>query len=121
MLNFLIPVDGSEPSGEAVKQLLKYRSWMKDDVDIHLLNVQPRIPYGGRASLVISRAKLVSFQKADGEATLKPARKVLDKLGVPYRCSVGIGEPAATMVQYRYPSELGNCLATQPAEVARPR
>ena len=46
MPTFLIPVDGSEPNEAAVKELRKYLGWMKDDVELHLLNVQPRIPYG---------------------------------------------------------------------------
>ena len=100
MLNFLIPVDGSEPSGEAVKQLLKYRGWMKDDVDIHLLNVQPRIPYGTRVTSVIGRDRMARFQKEDGEAALKPAQKALDKAGVTYHSSIGVGEPAEVIVQY---------------------
>jgi nucleotide-binding universal stress UspA family protein len=100
MLNFLIPFDGSEPSGEAVKQLLKYRGWMKDDVDIHLLNVQPNVPYGKRVTSVIGRDRMARFQQEDGEAALKPAQKALDKAGVPYHSSIGVGEPAEVIVQY---------------------
>jgi nucleotide-binding universal stress UspA family protein len=100
MLNFVVPVDGSEPSAEAIKQLLKYLGWMKDDVDIHLLNVQPRIPYGKRVTSVVGRDRIARYQQEDGETALKPAKKALDKAGVAYRCSIGIGEPAEVIVQY---------------------
>jgi nucleotide-binding universal stress UspA family protein len=100
MLNFLVPVDGSEPSAEAIKQLLKYRGWMKDDVDIHLLNVQPPIPYGKRVSAVVGHDRIARYQQEDGEGALKPAKKALDKAGVTYRCSIGVGEPAEVIVQY---------------------
>jgi nucleotide-binding universal stress UspA family protein len=100
MLKFLIPVDGSEPSEEAVKQLLKYLGWIKDDVDIHLLNVQPSVAYGKRVSSVIGRNQLARYQQEDGEAALKPAKKVLDKAGVSYRSSIGFGDPSKVIVEY---------------------
>ena len=100
MLKFLIPVDGSEPNEDAVKQLRKYLSWIKDDVEIHLLNVQPQIPYGKRVSSVIGRNRIERYQQEDGLIALKPARKLLDQARVPYHCSIGVGEPAHVIVDY---------------------
>ena len=100
MLKFLIPFDGSEPSEEAVKQFLKYLGWIKDDVEIHLLNVQPNVAYGKRVTSVIGRNQLARYQQEDGEAALKPARKVLDKAGLSYRSSIGFGDPSKVIVQY---------------------
>ena len=42
MLRFLIPVDGSEPSTEAVKQLRTYLGWLKEEVEFHLLIMATR-------------------------------------------------------------------------------
>src|SRR4051812_28539560 len=78
MLKFLVPIDGSTPDEKAVKELIRYLGWMNDDVDIHLLNVQPSIPYGNRVTSVIGRERIARFQQEDGLAALKPARKVLD-------------------------------------------
>src|SRR4051794_20165472 len=100
MPKFLIPVDGSEPNQEAVKELRKYLGWMKDEADIHLLNVQPRIPYTKRVSAVIGREQIARFQQEDGLEALKLSRKVLDQAGVPYHYSIGVGEPAEVIIQY---------------------
>ena len=100
MLNFLIPVDGSEPSEDAVKHLLTYLGWIKGGVTVHLLNVQPRLPYGKRVSSVVGHDRIAHYQQEDGEAALKAARKVLDKAGVTHHWSISVGEPAEAIVQY---------------------
>ena len=100
MPKFLIPVDGSEPSGEAVKQLVKYLGWMNEGVEIHLLNVQQPIPYGKRVSSMIGHDRIAKYQEEDGLLALKPARKLLDAARVPYKCSIGVGEPAQVIVDY---------------------
>lgn len=100
MLNFLIPVDGSEPADATVKQLIKYLGWIKDEVRIHLLNVQPSFAYGRRVSAVIGKSNIARYQQEDGEAALKAAKKVLDKAGISYRASVATGDPSRVIVDY---------------------
>jgi nucleotide-binding universal stress UspA family protein len=100
MPKFLIPVDGSEPNESAVKELRKYFGWMKDDIELHLLNVQPHIPYGNRVSSVIGRERVERYQQEDGLAALKPARKLLDQAKVPYQYHIGVGDAAEVIVQY---------------------
>ena len=100
MPKFLIPVDGSEPNESAVKELRKYFGWMKDDIELHLLNVQPRIPYGNRVSSVIGHERIERYQQEDGLAALKPARKLLDQAKVPYQYHIGVGDAAEVIVQY---------------------
>jgi nucleotide-binding universal stress UspA family protein len=100
MLKFLIPVDGSEPSEQAVKELLRYLSWIEPEVEIHLLNVQPSVPYGRRVSAVVGHSRLKAYQQEDGLAALKPARTLLDKAGVRYKFSVGTGDAAEAIIRY---------------------
>jgi nucleotide-binding universal stress UspA family protein len=100
MPKFLIPVDGSEPNEAAVRELRKYLGWMKDGIELHLLNVQPAIPYGKRVTSVIGRERVARYQQEDGLAALKPARKLLDQAGVPYQFHIGVGEPAEVIVQH---------------------
>lgn len=100
MLKFLIPVDGSEPSSEAVKQLRTYLGWLKEGVEFHLLNVQPRMPYGYRVSSVVGRNVIASYQQEEGLAALKPARKLLDAAKVRYQHHVGVGDPVEVIIQY---------------------
>ena len=100
MLKFLIPVDGSEPAAETVKQFRKYLSWIGPEVEIHLLNVQHRMPYGKRVSSVVGHDRIARYQQEDGLAALKPARALLDKAKIPYQHHIVVGEPAETIVQY---------------------
>ena len=100
MLKFLIPVDGSEPAAETVKQFRNYLSWIGPEVEIHLLNVQQRIPYGKRVSSVIGRGRIARYQQEDGSAALKPARALLDKAGIPYQHHIVVGDAAETIIQY---------------------
>ena len=100
MLKFLIPVDGSEPSEQAVKELLRYLSWIEPEVEIHLLNVQPAVPYGRRVSSMVGHSRLKAYQQEDGLAALKPARTLLDKAGVPYKYSIGAGDAADAIIRY---------------------
>src|SRR4051812_35842223 len=100
MSKFLIPLDGSEPNSTAVKGLGTYLSHIKDDVELHLLTVQPPIPYGNRVSSVIGRDRIARYHEEDGLAALEPARKLLDAAGVRYRHSIGVGDPAEVIVDY---------------------
>ena len=100
MLKFLVPVDGSEPCSETIKQLRKYLGWIKDEVEIHLLNVQPHLPFGKRASEVLGREAVAHYHEENGMAALKPARKLLDEAKFPYQHSIVIGEPAEAIADY---------------------
>ena len=100
MLKFLIPVDGSEPNAQAVKELRKYLGWIGEKVEIHLLNVQQRIPYGKQVSSVVGHDQISRYQQEDGMAALKPAMKLLDGAKVRYQYHIGVGEPAEVITQY---------------------
>lgn len=100
MLKFLVPVDGSEPSEQAVKELLRYLSWIGPEVELHLLNVQPPLPYGRRVSSAVGHNRIVQYQQEEGLAALKSARAVLDKAGLGYEYSVTVGDPADAIIEY---------------------
>jgi nucleotide-binding universal stress UspA family protein len=100
MLKFLVPVDGSEPSEQAVKELLRYLSWIGPEVELHLLNVQPHLPYGKRVSSVVGHNRIAQYQQEEGLAALKAARAVLDKAGLGYKYNVRLGEAADVIIQY---------------------
>jgi nucleotide-binding universal stress UspA family protein len=100
MLKFLIPVDGSEPCAQAVKHLARYLGWIKEEVEIHLINVQHHIPYGRRVSSVVGHGRIALFQQEEGLAALKPARRLLDDAKIRYQYHIGVGEPAEVITQY---------------------
>lgn len=100
MLKFLVPVDGSEPSNRAVDFLIKRRGWFKDEVEIHLLNVQHPIPYGERVSSVVGHDRITQFHQEEGMASLTAAMGRLDAARLKYHHHIGVGEEVEIICKY---------------------
>lgn len=100
MLKLLVPVDGSDSSGRAVDHLIKKLGWFKDGAEIHLLNVQPPVPYGNRVSSVIGHDQLAQYHQEEGQAALKTARQKLDAAKVKFHYHIGVGDAAEVIAQY---------------------
>jgi nucleotide-binding universal stress UspA family protein len=100
MLRILVPVDGSGASGRAVDHLVKSLALFKEPVEIHLLSVQPPIPYGGRVGSVIGHDRLAQYHQEEGLAALKPAMQKLDAARVKFHHHIGVGDAAETICRY---------------------
>ena len=100
MLRLLVAVDGSAPSNRAVDHLIKQVSVLKDGAEIHLLNVQHPLPYGGRVSSVVGHDKIAQFHREEGMAALKTAMQRLDAAKFPYHHHIGVGAEAEVISQY---------------------
>lgn len=105
MLKFLVPVDGSEHSGRTIERLTLVLGWYRDEVEVHLLNVQPPLPFGGRVSSVLSHDQIAGYHQDEGLAALQPARQLLDGAKVRYHYHIGVGDPAEVIT--RYASDIG--------------
>jgi nucleotide-binding universal stress UspA family protein len=99
-MKILVPVDGSEPSSRAIDHLKKELSWYKGDVEIHLLNVQRQLPYGGRVGSFVGQDQINKYYHDEGMAALKSAMQKLDAAGVNYHHHIGVGEEAEVIVGY---------------------
>ncbi|HKA38961.1 MAG TPA: universal stress protein [Burkholderiales bacterium] len=100
MLKFLVPVDGADPSIRAVEQLAGRLSWFKEPVEIHLLNVQPPVPAGGRVGSAVGKNQLERYHQEQGMAALKPAMQKLDATRVKYHYHIGVGDSAEEISRY---------------------
>lgn len=100
MLKLLVPVDGSAHSGRTVDVLLKHLAGYKEPAEVHLLNVQPPMPYGSRVSSVVGHDRIAQYHHDEGLAALKAARDKLDAAGVKYHHHVGVGDAAEIIVRY---------------------
>lgn len=100
MLKLLVPVDGSDASQRAVDHVATKMQWYKDGAEIHLINAQPPLPYGGRVSSLISHDKVDEYHKEEGMTALQPARQKLDAAGIKYHYHIAVGEPAEVIVRY---------------------
>jgi nucleotide-binding universal stress UspA family protein len=100
MLKFLVPLDGSPSSSRTVDHLLKRLGWSKEDVEVHLLNVQRPVPGGSAVASHIGQDTLRQYHHDEGVKALTPAMQKLDAAGVRYVHHISVGEPADVIVQF---------------------
>lgn len=97
MKRVLIPVDGSECSLRAVTLVIEKRSRYADpdDLDIHLVNVQP--PLSHDITRFASREQIASFHHEESETQLKAAKEMLEQAGARYHLHCEVGHVAETI------------------------
>jgi nucleotide-binding universal stress UspA family protein len=95
----LLPVDGSENAMRAVRHIIENKDWYKGIVELHLLNVQLPIA-SGLVKTFISKSQLDDYYRDEGISALESARVELDAGKVPHHDHVGVGESAATILDY---------------------
>jgi nucleotide-binding universal stress UspA family protein len=96
MLKVLLPVDGSDSSQHAVSKVIELSNRLAP-MEIHLLNVQPRI-LSGEVVMFAGRDAIDKYHREESENALKPARDLLEKAKVHYSVHAGVGNIAATIV-----------------------
>lgn len=99
VLKILLPVDGSECAMRAVRHVVAMRDLMRGPIEVHVLNVQLPVA-SGAVKMFISQQQLKDYYRDEGLAALKDARALLDQHGVPYQHHIGVGDLAATIVEY---------------------
>lgn len=97
MKRVLIPVDGSECALRAVSLVIEKRSRYADpdDLDIHLVNVQP--PLSHDISRFASHEQIVGFHRDESESQMRTAREMLDAVQAHYVCHCEVGYPAESI------------------------
>jgi nucleotide-binding universal stress UspA family protein len=99
MLTILVLVDGSKSSSRAARYVIEMSAACRDTPDIHLLNVQAPVA-AGIVARRLPRGDLDAYYRDAGMAALAPARKLLDKAGVPHAFHIGVGEIGETVAKY---------------------
>lgn len=100
MLNLLIPVDASACSNRAVVHAIQFCENSKTPVEIHLLNVQLALPYGGGVKKFISQDTINEYYEELGLEALAPARALLDQAGASYTYHIRIGAIGEVIAAY---------------------
>lgn len=98
MQNILLAVDGSDNALRAVSHLIKRASAVRDDYQIHLINVQH--PLHGSISTFIDAAQIKQYHQEEGMNALAGARDLLDAAGLAYTHHLFVGEPAQVIARY---------------------
>jgi nucleotide-binding universal stress UspA family protein len=91
-----VPVDGSECSDRAVDEIIK-RVKSGDRLEIHLINVQPRI-FPEEATVFLDTAKIDTYYYEQGSKGLASGEKRLKSAGAPYAAHRATGPIAENIV-----------------------
>lgn len=100
-MRILLPVDGSEHSARVVKHAVRLKDWLREKLEVQLVNVQPPIPVKdllleGRPSEV---HRLEEPLRAEGARLLAGAQAALSTAGIEHQSHVEIGEPALVIAR----------------------
>lgn len=96
-LSVVLAVDGSRHAIRAADYLCRLHE-AGVLLDVHVLNVQPRI-LSGNVRRFVSQAQIDAYYRRQGELALRGARRRLDRVGIKYKCYVMAGALAETIVQ----------------------
>jgi nucleotide-binding universal stress UspA family protein len=95
MKRVLIPVDGSQNAIAAVRHVVD--EFAHDTaMEIHLLNVQT--PLSRHVGRFVSRRDASAYHREQTEQALAPARRILERRGVPHVAHSAIGDRARLIV-----------------------
>jgi nucleotide-binding universal stress UspA family protein len=97
MLKALVAVDGSDNSLSAVRHVIKLVQ-DREPLEIHLLNVQPRLP--GDVTMFVGRSSVKDFQQETAAEALAPACELLDRAGIPYVKHMVIGHAGHVIAEW---------------------
>ena len=91
-MKILLAVDGSEVSLRATRKLIETVEWFKQAPEVHLVTINPPLPYAGRASYVLGHSAVEQFYKDQADGALKPSREALDAANIRYEIHTTVGD-----------------------------
>lgn len=91
MSSVLVPSDGSSNSLYGVRHVVK--EFMRNpELEIHVLNIQR--PFSSQVARFTSRQDRMAFHQKQADEALEPARRALDRYGIPYTVHSEVGDKA---------------------------
>ena len=95
-MKILIAVDGSPYTRAAARYVARHRESFSSPLEIHLLHVQPPIPYP-RAAAVAGKQAVDKYQREESLAALAVAEKELANAGIEFKSAWRVGEITAVI------------------------
>jgi nucleotide-binding universal stress UspA family protein len=99
VIKILVPIDGSGHSERIIAELLKIAELYKGPVLLHVLNVQPPVPYANKVSHAIGHEVVDGYLQEQGELALKPSLAALTAAGLTYVPHIKTGETADVILR----------------------
>jgi nucleotide-binding universal stress UspA family protein len=99
-MKVLLAVDGSKHSLKTLDWVIKHLGDARRKPQIELVTVHlplPKLPNMGK---VIGKAQIERFYREEGEDSIRPAKRKLERAGVPYRHRLLIGPVAETLARH---------------------
>ena len=96
-MKVLLAVDGSADTKKMLAYLTEHAGLLGTTPQYFVLNVQPAIP--GHAAKVVGRETVNLYYSSEAEKVLRPIDKFLDRHGVDYTSSYGVGHAAEEILK----------------------
>jgi nucleotide-binding universal stress UspA family protein len=98
-LKILLAADGSPFTQVAARHLVNHVQWFAQTPEIHVVHIQPPIPYASAAAAV-GKGTVEKYQREESEAALSIAEKELATSAIPYRSAWQVGDVAEQLAEY---------------------
>jgi YjbE family integral membrane protein len=99
-LKMLISIDGSPASLRAAEFAVRKKDWYKGPVELHLINVQPPMPFGSSVSSAVGHDAVTKYHQDEAAAALEPAMQKVEGAGLPVVQHVCVGDPAEVIASF---------------------
>lgn len=99
MKRVLLPIDGTECALNAANLIIAKRSRYSnpDDLDIHLVNVQPKLSHD--ITRFASRSQIEGFHHDESEKAMRKACELFSAVGAKFTCHHLVGSAAETIAE----------------------
>ncbi len=98
-MRILAPTDGSKASIATLEQLLSHLGWFAQPVELALIHVHEKIPYGA-ASAWVGKDAVERYYTEESDKSLAPGVAVLQTAGLAFTQVRKVGEPAKEIVRF---------------------
>jgi nucleotide-binding universal stress UspA family protein len=99
MLKILHPVDGSESSTRATRQLIAALDWYRERPAIDLLTVHLPVPRFPNMGVVVGEDTIERYYLEECASMLAPSKKALDAAGLEYGSYRRVGSIAESIIE----------------------
>ena len=97
MYRILVPVDGSAVALRALGHAVRLARLI-GEAEIRLVNVQP--PISGSVGTFVGSDNIARFYREESDNALAPARKLLEREGLPVDAAMRVGSSGQAIVDY---------------------